>query len=560
MLRLKKFLCVCFGLLALMGLAISIHTVPFVFHHPHLPDAHRLLSTNPHAIHSVRALSPIVVFVLIKLLYVMPTVLAFLYGMAWWTVKKGKKSAGGWAISTSLAILLHSIPFFVVTYYVWAYAPRGAWIGFLAIDGLLLAHGVPGLVAFAYRGALAKLPLEPAEPPRIAGDGTSRLLDWTAWLLAFAGVLAGLEWWDRWSHTQNLPSYSRGFPLSLLIMTLLITTALHELGHTAAGLALGMKLRAFIVGPFQWRIRDGRWKFQFLLSKFFSGGMTSVAPTIPEQHRWNEICMIAAGPLASLLTGVISLCFALTAKGRPYEMFWGIFAVVATFSLMGFALNLVPVRPEALYSDGAQIYQLLKRGPWADLHQVFNVADSTAVTPLRPRNFDIQAIQRLSISFTKGRQALLLRLLATSHFLDSGMIPQARDSFAQAEAIYHESASDIPAELHFDFVFDSAYLRRDAASARQWWDLMEAKKPTHLGVDYWLARSALLWIENHNEEAREAWNKTSALAQKLPTAGTYEFDRYRVGLLGAALNASPATNSIPELSVYSLNGNPVEFC
>ena len=99
-----------------------------------------------------------------------------------------------------------------------------------------------------------------------------------------------------------------------------------------------------------------------------------------------------------------------------------------------------------------------------------------------------------------------------------------------------------------------------AAEARQWWDLMEAKKPTHLGVDYWLARSALLWIENHNEEAREAWNKTSALAQKLPRAGTYEFDRYRVGLLGAVLGASPATSSIPEVSVHSLNGNPVEFC
>jgi len=481
--------------------------------------------------------------VLIKILVVMPPVLAFLYGMAWWTVKKGKASAGGWAISTSLAIFLQSIPFFVVTHYVWTYAPRGSWMGLLVIDGLLLAHGVPGLIAFAYRDALAKPPLEPAKPPRIAGDGTSRLLDWIAWPLGFAGVFGGLEWWEHWSQTQRLPPYRHGFPLSLLITSLLITITLHEAGHTTAGLAVGMKLRAFIVGPFQWRIRDGRWRFQFLLSKFLSAGsMTAMAPTNPEQSRWNEICMIAAGPIASLLTGIISLCFALTAKGRPYEMFWGLFAVVTTFSLIGFALNLIPTRPEAIYSDGAQIYQLLSGGPWADLHRALCVAQSSAVTPLRPRNYDIQAIDRAALSFTHGRQALLLRLLASSYFLDSGMIPQARDAFAQAEAIYHESASDIPADLYTGIVFDSAYLRHDAASARQWWDLMEAKKPTHMGVDYWLARSALLWVENQPAEARKAWNKANDLAQKLPEAGTYQFDRYRVGLLGAALNGLPAAS------------------
>jgi hypothetical protein len=42
---------------------------------------------------------------------------------------------------------------------------------------------------------------------------------------------------------------------------------------------------------------------------------------------------------------------------------------------------------------------------------------------------------------------------------------------------------------------------------------MEAKKPTHFGVDYWLAQSALFWIEGRIEEAREAWKKGNLLAQ-----------------------------------------------
>jgi hypothetical protein len=60
---------------------------------------------------------------------------------------------------------------------------------------------------------------------------------------------------------------------------------------------------------------------------------------------------------------------------------------------------------------------------------------------------------------------------------------------------------------------------------------MEAKKSTHFGVDYWLAQSALLWIEGRKDDARKAWEKGDLLAQQLPAAGDYEFDRYRCALL-----------------------------
>jgi hypothetical protein len=69
---------------------------------------------------------------------------------------------------------------------------------------------------------------------------------------------------------------------------------------------------------------------------------------------------------------------------------------------------------------------------------------------------------------------------------------------------------------------------------------MKAKKPTHFGVDYWLAQSALLWTENRLEEARDAWSKGNVLAQQLPAAGAYEFDRYRSTLLHQVLDAAPS--------------------
>jgi hypothetical protein len=133
-----------------------------------------------------------------------------------------------------------------------------------------------------------------------------------------------------------------------------------------------------------------------------------------------------------------------------------------------------------------------------------------------------------------------LRLFAADYFIDRSMIPQARESLVEAESIYHESASDISADLYTVLIFDSAFLRRDAVSARQWWERMEAKKPTHFAVDYWLAQSALFWTENRPGEAREAWTKGSAMAEQRPSAGVYEYDRYRYSLLRQVLDEAPA--------------------
>jgi len=67
---------------------------------------------------------------------------------------------------------------------------------------------------------------------------------------------------------------------------------------------------------------------------------------------------------------------------------------------------------------------------------------------------------------------------------------------------------------------------------------MQAKKPTQSNVDYWRACSALHWVEGNLKEANEAWKKSNELAQQLPKAGAYEFDRYCCELLHKALDDS----------------------
>jgi Peptidase family M50 len=521
--KLGKFLSWCFGLEALCFLPISLIVLWTVL-------TNILRPAHPGTA-SLTVAKAVVVAALFMLLACAP-----LFGMAWWTTWKGKASAQGWAIAASVTnTILGLAPALLSKVSRFAEARR-----VLGGPGwLLVAGGVAGLVVFSRREVMAQMGVEAARPPRLPGDGTSRLVDTLARFAGIGVVLAGLAWWDHWAHARGLRS-SRGAGLLLLIVLAdLISVSVHELGHTAAGLALGMKLRSLTVGPFRWGIRNGRWEFQFQPASFLAAdGRTGLVHTSPGDPRWWDVCMIAAGPIASLGFGLLALWAALTAKGRPWEQAWELLAFIAVISLLSFVINLIPIRPEADYSDGARIYQLLSGGPWADVHRAFSIAASSLVTPLRPRDYDIGAVQRAARFVTHGNRGLVLRLLAYLHFFDCGRVPEATQAMAEAEAVYAQSALEIPPEVHSEFVFGNAFLKRDATGARLWWDRMEAGKPRRDGVDYWLARSALLWIENCPKEAREALDTGSALARKLPTAGAYEFDRDRFTQLRQAFDAS----------------------
>jgi hypothetical protein len=444
------------------------------------------------------------------------------FGMAWWSLRKGRRSARAWAIAASIL----DLPFF----------------GF----GTLV--GVAGLIVFWRRENVAKMAIQP-KAPRLPGDGTSKLLEHAVQGLSILGTLAAGYGWYHWAGAQGLSRRDTLTFLMELEFASLAAIGFHELGHVVGGWISEMKLRQLILGPFEWRLHSGKWEFRFQLSGLLLGkGATGMAPTTLKNIRGRNVFMIAAGPVASLVLAGFAVLATLTAKGQPWESYWEIFALTATFSGMGFVVNLIPVRPEDLYSDGAHLYQIMSQGPWADVHLARSMVSSSLVTPLRPRDFDIQVIQRAGRFLDRGLDGMLLRLYAYLHFLDTGQVSQALAALAEAEAIYETTASQVPADLHCDFVFGNAFLKQDRVAARMWWQRMEAKGITGFKVDYWKARTALLWIENRPVEASEAWEKGCAVSQRLPAAGAYEFDRRCFVQLRQALDACAP----PELPAHAV--------
>jgi len=267
-------------------------------------------------------------------------ILAAVFGMAWWTLAQAKPSSRIWAIAASLL----NVPLVFVA--------RPMWLS--------TAAGIAGLWFFSRRQAFTWTVPNIPRPER---DGTNGIVDTAAQLAMCAGALAIWSWWSVWAQSRDLPMVD-GLPLILqLIFASLVCTTFHELGHVMAGWSVGMKVHAFVAGPFHWRVRDGRWTFEFhLTGLLLSTGAAGLVPSRGQYRCRSGIAVAAAGPMASLVLGTAALIAALNAEGHPWNSAWEFLALISTCSLLTFAINLIPIRPEGSYSDGARIYQLLFRG------------------------------------------------------------------------------------------------------------------------------------------------------------------------------------------------------
>jgi hypothetical protein len=181
------------------------------------------------------------------------------------------------------------------------------------------------------------------------------------------------------------------------------------------------------------------------------------------------------------------------------------------------------------------LYQIVTNGPWARVHRAFAMVTTSAVSLVRPRDFDVDVINRAADFVPSGERGLLLRLFACMHYLDANRIPEAIDSMEEAEALYEQSVFEKPQDICAEFVFVNAFYKHDLAAAELWWQRIDALRKVDADADYWRAQTALHWLRGERELAREAWERGNALAAKLPVAGTYDFTRSCFAKLQVAL-------------------------
>ena len=468
----------------------------------------------------------------ISLALVVPT-LSILFGVAWWTLFRRNPSARIWTILGSFALSLSALALIYLLPNSWLWA------------ALLLILGITGIITFSVRGGPALAPpvgTATHKTIRIPGDGTGPILDKFVWFLSIAIGAIGTIWVLHWGDAHHLPDTESQITILLGIFLIsLVVIAVHEAGHALAAKALGMKLLLLVIGPFIWQYRLGQWRFQFKPAGFLSfKGLTLATPLTFENFRRRKVIMLAAGPLACFAACLIASAMTLLAPHSPWQQQWLLLAWFAVISFIGFACPLIPSKACNMYSDGARLYQFYKGGLWIDYYRALYLVTSSTVTPIRPRDYDLDAMQRAAGTVTSGQSEFTLRLCCYSCLFDRRQFPEAGQAIEHASEICEQHSLKLATESISPLVFGHAFVRRDPVAARLWWDRMQSAKPSFPDSDQNLSLAALLWSEGRLDEARDAWQKGNAWAQHLPASGSGDAERAAAALLLAALNTTPA--------------------
>jgi Zn-dependent protease len=497
--------------------------------------------------------APVVMIGLIRLLLgllaIAPGAICISSAVAAVQVMRGKPSGRAWAIACGVAFLACSLPVLAASALI-AYYARINSAGFLGLPALGLiqtAAGILILIAFLPRESAQQPLFESARPARIQGDGTTSVSLYAAVAVMVGGCFLGDWLCRRWSLRAHLPGDTSFLHINLIFFAaLLIAVVGHELGHMAAGGTVGMKILAFRIGPLQGALEEGRWRLVLPRSwkSACCAGVTMIPKNPLSHRRWQAVGAAAGGALANLFMGAVALLGVCTAPGSSYEPSWALLGQIATLNLTFFAVNLIPAKEAAAYSDGARIFQILTGSVIEDYRRILAMAQAITVTPFRPGDLDLALIEKIAANNTPHFDRAFLFLIACDCYFDRGQMESARQRLREAEALY-EQETTYWAERCGDFVLHAACLLRDREMAEKWWQRRLSAKSWNPGKKNHFPACAYFTLTGRVAEAEAAWQAEFARASRSPETGERAFDLHCLEHLRAMLDqaAQQAVNA-----------------
>ena len=141
----------------------------------------------------------------------------------------------------------------------------------------------------------------------------------------------------------------------LAVISFILASATHELGHVLTGLIEGFKFHLFVAGPLGVK-RDENDRIVVYFEKDISlwGGIAATLPQEADQDNYKKFGrLLLGGPLISILIGTVSLI--------PGVLIDQIFLTLFGLMSIGMGMvSLIPMRNGAFYTDG---------GRWLRMHK-----------------------------------------------------------------------------------------------------------------------------------------------------------------------------------------------
>lgn len=284
------------------------------------------------------------------------------------------------------------------------------------------------------------------------------------------------------------------FPLNLVV---------HELGHTLFGLLCGMKPVSVQIAHFSF----GRGKVKFMPSTSADGMSVMLARSV-KNLRGKLIFSALGGIVCNFIYGAVFLILCFLAPS-PAVLF---FALFAPLNLYEGLMALVPAQRPTGATDGAIVYGLIKRKPFAEAMLFVIRAQSALLKGTYhdiPREwlFDAPVIREddvLFLALTQLRWQYLFRLGDEAGAI--GQLQRLEEAFE-----YFEDA-----DLACDLVFMHAVLFSDTLRAEEYLTYTDGAKGT---VSYNVAMLACGQAES---------GKVTARAEREKSVGIRDFALYEI--------------------------------
>lgn len=147
------------------------------------------------------------------------------------------------------------------------------------------------------------------------------------------------------------------FPM--LIVAPWSALALHELGHLLTGLALGQKLKLFVVAFLGIRHENGRTKVYFNKNLSYFGGISATVPKTENDIQPQTFSKILlAGPLTSFF--YFMLCWLIFLRFDTYANSFFALAALSSFGL--FLATTLPEKSGMMFTDRKRFQRLNTKG------------------------------------------------------------------------------------------------------------------------------------------------------------------------------------------------------
>ena len=259
-----------------------------------------------------------------------------------------------------------------------------------------------------------------------------------------------------------------GVDYLLFAVSGLLAVLLHELGHLLGGLAGGMRLLMFAVGPLRVArtaggLRLGRHSLRSGVLGFVAMLPDPARPFAPQYG-----ALIAGGPAASLVCALAGLAVALASAGS-LAMHATAFAIFCTFALL---ITAIPMRIGGFQNDGEQVRDLMRGGTGAQLKSLLLALVAQSVSGTRPRDLDAAILARaLELADAPAQRdpalGAFVHLVAGMNADDRGDIALRDQHYEAVADAAHRLPPPMRAQLAGELAYHAARGGR-AETARQW--------------------------------------------------------------------------------------------